>query len=30
MRFYYLCRKEDVSHTSGTGHVAEVDGAQLN
>lgn len=24
MRFYYLCRKEDVSHTSGTGHVAEV------
>lgn len=24
MRFYYLCRKEDVSRTSGTGHVAEV------
>jgi hypothetical protein len=24
MRFYYLCRKEDVSHTSGTGHVAGV------
>jgi hypothetical protein len=24
MRFYFLCRKEDVSHTSGTGHVAEV------
>jgi hypothetical protein len=24
MKFYYLCRKEDVSHTSGTGHVAEI------
>ena len=24
MKFYYLCRKEDVSGTSGTGHVAEV------
>ena len=24
MKFYYLCRKEDVSHISGTGHVAEV------
>jgi len=23
MRFYYLCRREDVSNTSGTGHVAE-------
>jgi hypothetical protein len=24
MKLYYLCRKEDVSGTSGTGHVAEV------
>jgi hypothetical protein len=24
MRMYYLCRKEDVSGTSGTGHIAEV------
>ena len=24
MKFYHLCRKEDVSHISGTGHVAEV------
>ncbi|GEM_PF-2782769 len=24
MKFYFLCRKEDVSHTSGTGHVAEI------
>ena len=24
MRFYYLWRKEDVSRTSGTGHMAEV------
>jgi hypothetical protein len=24
MRMYYLCRKEDVSGTSGTGHIAEL------
>jgi hypothetical protein len=24
MKTYYLCRREDVSHTSGTGHVAQV------
>jgi hypothetical protein len=24
MRIYHLCRREDVSHTSGTGHVAEI------
>lgn len=24
MNFYYLCRKEDISQISGTGHVAEV------
>jgi hypothetical protein len=24
MRMYYLCRNEDVSNTSGTGHVAEI------
>lgn len=24
MRMYYLCRREDVSGTSGTGHIAEL------
>jgi hypothetical protein len=24
MRLYHLCRKEDISGTSGTGHVAEL------